>query len=86
MSPEFDYRFEIMNEEIRAFAGPSPGGHHARRRGAAALPERRRSARPAVDGIEPRHDDGVHFPPVGSAWLTHWMLPTLLGPPGQTLR
>jgi hypothetical protein len=39
-----------------------------------------------VDGIEPRHDDGVHLPPVGSVWLTRWMLPALLGPPGQTLR
>jgi peptidoglycan/LPS O-acetylase OafA/YrhL len=85
VSPEFDYRFELMNEEIRAFA--------ARHQEGITLIDLAHKLCPSgpqcpagIDGIEPRHDDGVHFPAVGSAWLTHWMLPTLLGPPGQTLR
>jgi peptidoglycan/LPS O-acetylase OafA/YrhL len=85
VSPEFDYRFELMNQEIRAFA--------ARHQEGITLVDLAHKLCPngpqcpaGLDGIEPRANDGVHFPPVGSAWLTHWMLPTLLGPPGQTLR
>jgi peptidoglycan/LPS O-acetylase OafA/YrhL len=81
VSPEFDYRFGILDDEIRQFA--------ARHQEGVSLVDLDRKLCPdgpqcpaAVDGIEPRHDDGSHFPPVGSAWLTHWMLPTLLAPPG----
>jgi peptidoglycan/LPS O-acetylase OafA/YrhL len=84
VSPEFDYRFGILNDEIRQFA--------ARHQEGVSLVDLDRRLCPdgpqcpaGVDGIEPRHDDGSHFPPVGSAWLTHWMLPTLLGPPGITI-
>jgi hypothetical protein len=84
VSPEFDYRFAIMNDEIRRFAGRHQEGITLIDLAHRLCPDGPQC--PAqVDGIEPRHDDGVHFPPVGSAWLTHWMLPALLGPPGQTL-
>jgi peptidoglycan/LPS O-acetylase OafA/YrhL len=85
VSPEFDYRFELMNQEIREFAARHQEGITLIDLAQKLCPNGPQCP-PGIDGIEPRANDGVHFPPVGSAWLTHWMLPTFLGPPGQTLR
>jgi hypothetical protein len=85
VTPKFDYRFGIMDDEIRQFAARHPEGitlidlQHKLCPNGGQCPA-------VVDGLEVRRDDGVHFPPVGSAWFARWMLPTLLGPPGQTLR
>ena len=81
VSPKFDWRFASMNGEIEAFA--------ARHRDGVTLVDVARKVCPAgpqcpadVDGIQPRHDDGVHFPPEGSVWLTrNLLLPALLPPP-----
>jgi hypothetical protein len=84
-SPRFDYRFGIMDDEIRQFAARHPDGVSLVDLAQKLCPEGPQC--PAVvDGLELRQNDGVHFPPVGSAWFTRWILPTLLGPPGQTLR
>ncbi len=80
VSPAFDWRFASMNQEIEAFA--------ARHRDGVALYDLARKLCPLgpqcpadVDGFEPRHGDGVHFPPESAAWVSRLLLPSILTAP-----